>query len=289
MRHVKPYLILCRAYVSLFAACSAATGFFLFSYHRIFDVFGTAASVFLLACGSSALNQYQERDIDAKMERTRERPLPSGAITPAVALSSSAALLIAGEFLLACFGGSKSFVLGLAALLWYNGIYTYLKRVTAFASVPGALVGIIPPAIGWVAAGGAISDGRLIAICFVFFLWQVPHFWLLVLRHGEEYERAGLPSLTRLMKKPQIARITFVWIIASAIASLALPLYGSVKSPLIFCSFIPLAVWLIWSERALFAKRPLLPPSTVLFRNINIYLFLIMSLLSVDNILFHTL
>jgi protoheme IX farnesyltransferase len=287
MRHVKPYLILCRASVSLFAACSAATGFFLFSYHRIFDILGTAASVFLLACGASALNQYQERDIDAKMERTRQRPLPSGSITPAVALSFSAALLMAGQFLLACSGGSEAFVLGLAALLWYNGIYTYLKRVTAFASVPGALVGIIPPAIGWVAAGGAISDGRLLAICFIFFLWQVPHFWLLVLRHGEEYERAGLPSLTKLMKKPQIARISFVWIVAAAIASLALPLYGSVRSPLVSCLFVPLAAWLIWSERALFAKRPLLPPSTALFRNINIYLFLIMSLLSVDNIFFH--
>jgi protoheme IX farnesyltransferase len=285
----KPYLILCRVYISLFAACSAATGFFLFSYHRTFDVLLTCASVFLLACGASALNQYQEQDIDAKMERTRLRPLPSGTTTPAQALFFSLALLVSGQFLLACAGGAKAFVLGLAALLWYNGVYTYLKRVTAFASVPGALVGIIPPAIGWVAAGGVISDGRLAAICFIFFLWQVPHFWLLVLNHGEEYERAGLPSLTRLMKKPQIARITFVWIVASTIASLALPLYGSVRSPLVYCSFIPLAIWLIWSERSLTTKQLLLPPSSALFRNINIYLFLLMSLLSVDNIFSHAL
>jgi heme o synthase len=285
----KPYLVLCRVYISLFAACSAATGFFLFSYHRISDVLLTVGSVFLLACGASALNQYQEQDIDAKMERTRFRPLPSGAITPEQALFISLALFVSGQFLLACAGGAKAFVLGLAALLWYNGVYTYLKRVTAFASVPGALVGIIPPSIGWVAAGGVISDGRLAAICFIFFLWQVPHFWLLVLKHGEQYERAGLPSLTRLMKKPQIARITFVWIVASTIASLALPLYGSVRSPLVYCSFIPLAIWLIWSERSLTKKQLFLPPSSVLFRNINIYLFLLMSLLSVDNILPHAL
>jgi heme o synthase len=285
----KSYLILCRVYLSLFAACSAATGFFLFSYHRLPYVLLTIASVFLLACGASALNQYQERDIDAKMERTRLRPLPSGVIKPTQALALCGALLISGQFLLACAGGANAFVLGLVALLWYNGVYTYLKKVTAFASVPGALVGIIPPTIGWIAAGGAISDGRLIAICFLFFLWQVPHFWLLVLNHGEQYEQAGLPSLTQVLKKPQIARITFVWIVAATIASLALPLYGSVRSPLVTCSFIVLAIWLIWSERSLTTLQPLLFPSHVLFRNINIYLFLLMSLLSADNLFPHTL
>ncbi|HYA87536.1 MAG TPA: protoheme IX farnesyltransferase, partial [Nitrospirota bacterium] len=193
----KSHLILCRVHISLFAACSAATGFFLFSYHRISDVLLTGTAVFLLACSASALNQYQERDIDAKMERTRLRPLPAGTVTPAQALCLCAVLLMSGLFLLVCAGSTQALVLGLIAVLWYNGVYTYLKRVTAFASVPGALVGIIPPAIGWVAAGGAISDGRLTAICFLFFLWQVPHFWLLVLNHGEQYERAGLPSLTR--------------------------------------------------------------------------------------------
>ncbi len=223
------------------------------------------------------------------MERTRLRPLPAGVLTPARALSLCVVLLMSGEFLLAYAGGAKAFVLGLVALLWYNGVYTYLKRVTAFASVPGALVGVIPPAIGWIAAGGAISDGRLTAICFLFFLWQVPHFWLLVLNYGEQYEQAGLPSLTKVLKKPQIARITFVWIVAAAIASLALPLYGSVRSPLVFCSFIMLAIWLIWSERSLTTLQPLLSPSSVLFRNINIYLFLLMSLLSADNIFLHVL
>jgi len=285
----KPYLILCRVYISLFAASSSATGFFLFSYHRTFDVLVTAASVFLLACGASALNQYQERDVDAKMERTRRRPLPSGAVTQAQALFLAAALLLSGQSLLFASGGAQASALGLAALLWYNGVYTYLKRTTAFASLPGALVGIIPPAIGWVSAGGALTDGRLIAICCIFFLWQVPHFWLLILDHGDEYERAGLPSLTRLMRKPQIARITYVWIVAATIASFALPLYRSVRSPLVFWAFIPLGIWLIWSERSLTTKQSLLPSSSTLFRKINIYLFLLMSLLSVDNIVSHTL
>jgi hypothetical protein len=88
------------------------------------------------------------------------------------------------------------------------------------------------------------------------------------------------------MSKPQIARVTFVWIVAATIASLALPLYGSVRSPLVYYSFIPLAAWLIWSERSLTGRKPLLSVSPVLFRKINIYLFLIMSLLSFENIFF---
>jgi protoheme IX farnesyltransferase len=280
---MKPYLTLCRIYISLFAACSAATGYFLAPYHSFAGVLGPPAAVFLLACGASALNQYQERDIDAKMERTRHRPLPSGHITPTRALSLSLSLILAGQVLLAG-DGIGAFVLGLIAIAWYNGVYTYFKKVTAFAAVPGAAVGMIPPAIGWISAGGKIADVRLAAICLIFFLWQVPHFWLLILNHGEEYERAGLPSLTRAMSKTQIARITFVWIVAAAIAGLALPLYGSVRTPLVYCSFIVSAAWLIWNGRSLAGQQPRFFTAPVLFRKINVYLFLIMSLLSLENI-----
>jgi heme o synthase len=285
MSFLRPYLTLCRIYISLFAACSAATGFFLAPGHRTSGFIIPAAAVFILACGASALNQYQERQIDGKMERTRSRPLPSGIITPRAALLLSLALVISGMSLLAYDGGAKVSVLGLAALLWYNGIYTGLKKVTAFASLPGAVVGMIPPAIGWTAAGGAILDARLASICMLFFLWQVPHFWLLILTHGEEYERAGLPSLTKVMSKAQISRVTFAWIVAASVASLALPLYGSIASPAVFLAFAPLAGWLIWNERSLAGLRPPLPPSPALFTKINIYLFLIMSLLSIDGIL----
>jgi protoheme IX farnesyltransferase len=285
MSFFKPYFTLCRVPISLFAACSAATGFFLAPGHRTVGVFLPAAAVFFLACGASALNQYQERAIDARMERTSGRPVPSGIFSPGEALAVSLALVIMGMSLLVYNGGAKAAVLGLAALLWYNGIYTGLKKVTAFASLPGAVVGMIPPAIGWTLAGGALLDTRLAAICFIFFLWQVPHFWLLLLTHGEEYERAGLPSLTRIMSKAQIGRVTFAWIVAASVASLALPLYHSVTSPLVCILFAPLAAWLIWNERSLAGGWPPLPPSPVLFRKINIYLFLIMSLLSIDGIL----
>jgi protoheme IX farnesyltransferase len=284
MSTLKTYLTLCRARVSLFAAASAATGFFIAPFHRITGVFTAAIAVFLLACGASALNQCQERDLDARMERTRKRPLPSGSIAVSQAIALSLTLVLAGLGLLTYAGGPKAALLGLFALLWYNGIYTYLKKATAFAAVPGATVGMVPPAIGWVSAGGALFDPRIAAVCFIFFMWQIPHFWLLVLTHGEEYEQAGLPSLTRVMSKPQIGRVTFAWIVAAAIAGLSLPLYGSMRSPAFYFLLAPCAGWLIWSARTLTGKRPACPLSPGLFRKINIYLFLIMSLLSLESI-----
>jgi len=287
MQILKSYLTLCRPAVSLFAACSAATGFFLGPYHRFGDVLIPAAAVFLLACGASAMNQYQERGIDANMERTRCRPLPSGTITPTQALAFSLVLILAGLAVLGQTGGVKTGILGLFALLWYNGIYTYLKRITAFASVPGAVVGMIPPAIGWVSAGGALVDARLFAVCFVFFMWQIPHFWLLLLWCGDEYKKAGLPSLFSVMSPAQISRVTFIWIFAASVAGLLLPLYGVVRSPLIYFCLIPPGIWLVWNGRFLAGRRPLPPLSRGLFRKINAYLFLIMSLLSLDKIFSH--
>jgi len=285
MLYLKPYLTLCRVWISIFAACSAATGFFLGPYQHAMDVLIPAAAVFLLACGASALNQYQERHIDVKMERTQKRPLPSGAMTPVRALIVLASMMIGGLSLAAA-AGPISVLLGLCALLWYNGIYTHLKRVTAFAAIPGAAVGMIPPAIGWVAAGGGLLDPRIAVICFLFFLWQVPHFWLLILKHGEEYERAGLPSLTRVMSKVQIARITSAWITASAVASLALPLFGPGRTAPIYYLLIALALWLIWSGKSLTEKESFPQLSSLLFKKINIYLFVMMSLLTMEGIFF---
>ncbi len=285
MSFLRPYLTLTRLNISLFAACSAATGFFLAPYRRDFDVLVPSAAVFLLASGASALNQYQERDIDAKMERTRRRPIPSGLIAPGRALALSAMLMISGLLALVFSNSVKAPALGVLALFWYNGVYTWLKKKTAFAAVPGAAVGMVPPAMGWVSAGGDLFDPRIAAVCFIFFMWQIPHFWLLLLNHGKEYEQAGLPSLTRVMSKPQIGRVTFAWIVSAAIAVLSLPLYGSLRSPA-YLLLIPCAGWIIWSGRALAGKGPAGPLSPGLFKKINIYLFLVMSLLSLEHIIF---
>jgi protoheme IX farnesyltransferase len=274
-----------RAPIAFFAACAAVTGGLL-APHQSPSIIGvTALAVFILAAGASALNQYQERDIDARMERTRRRPLPTRVISPSHALFLALLLIFAGLSMLALAAGKGPAFLGMIALLWYNGAYTYLKRLTAFAAVPGAIVGMIPSAIGWTAAGGRFADPRLLVVCLLFFLWQVPHFWLQVIHHGEEYEQAGLPSLTKVLGKRQIARVTFIWICSTAVASLLLPLYGNLTSPLLYCPLFIAAVWLMVKDVNLMTAQRTPALSLAAFRHLNIFIFIVMSLLSMEKIL----
>jgi protoheme IX farnesyltransferase len=180
---------------------------------------------FLLASGSSALNQVQDVKVDARMTRTRNRPIPAGRIDRSVALFISILLMLAGLVVLTSIGTNAEALLILSglAVFWYNGVYTYLKRVTAFAVVPGALIGAIPPVMGYAAAGGDARDPLILLVATFFFIWQVPHFWLLLLMLGEQYEEAGLPSLTRIFSRQQLARITFMWILATAAGGLVFP------------------------------------------------------------------
>jgi len=182
--------------------------------------------IFLLACGASALNQLQESDTDLIMKRTSGRPLPSKRISKTGAIVITIIYFFSGSAVLYLGPGLLTLLVGLSTFVWYNLIYTPLKRITAFAAVPGSMVGALPPLAGWVAGGGNLTDPRALALGFFFFMGQIPHFWLLLLKLGKQYESAGLPSLTQLLTDEQIKRLTFVWIAATAISAIALPLFG---------------------------------------------------------------
>jgi heme o synthase len=184
---------------------STSTGYVLFLGRIAAGIIPVSLGVLFLALGSCALNQFQDRSYDARMHRTCRRPLPSGRLTPGVALVIAAVFITAGFNILWLAAGFTIAMLGLSAVLCYNGFYTYLKRVWPFAAVPGAIIGALPPVIGWAAAGGSILDPRILAIAFLFFIWQAPHFWLLLFIFGKEYEEAGLPALTRLFSRRQLA------------------------------------------------------------------------------------
>jgi len=283
MNNIKRYLVLCRLPISLFTACSAITGYLLAGSPSAVTISYLASGVLLLACGASALNQYQERDLDALMDRTRLRPLPAGTMSPAHVLVVSMMLILAGILLLVNLGWS-SVTFGFLAVLWYNGLYTPLKRKTAFAAVPGALVGSVPPAMGWVAGGGSIADPKVFALAVLFFLWQIPHFWLLLLRNAEQYEKAGLPALTSIFPRELLARITLLWTAAAAVASLAMPLFGIVSSPYAYAPLVILAVWVSGSGFVIIrpnAAATLLPA----FRRVNFFIFIFMLLAVCDSLL----
>jgi len=209
---------------------------------------------FLLASGSSALNQCQEAAIDARMPRTRNRPLPAGRFSPRAGLFISGLLILFGFYFLASVELNTMTLLGLGAfaVLWYNGVYAMLKRVTAFAAVPGALVGAVPPMIGWVAAGGELGAPLIVLLAAFYFVWQIPHFWLLLLMQGDEYEAAGLPVLTAIFSPRQLQRITFMWVLATAAAGLVLPALARQAVPWQWGALIAAAsVWLVMKAMVL--------------------------------------
>lgn len=195
--------------------------------------------IWLLAAGSSALNQWQEIDLDARMERTRQRPLPTGQLGPGSALWVVACCLAAGLGLLTLLpSGGRALLLGLLAIIWYNGVYTPLKRRTAFAALPGAICGALPPLICWVGAGHPLLSPDILILAGTLFLWQVPHTWLLMCHYRQDLRLSGLPDLFERIPTSRLLQINNCWLLALGLCYLLFPLFSLIRNPLlvqIFC------------------------------------------------------
>jgi heme o synthase len=156
----------------------------------MYALLGTA----LLASGASALNQLLERQFDARMKRTENRPLPSGRLQPDAVLIFGAMTSIAGLLLLAWKVNPLTSMLGAATLISYVFIYTPLKRVTTLNTVVGAIPGALPPLMGWTAARGEITAEGW-ALFAILFFWQLPHFMAIAWIYREDYARGGFVML----------------------------------------------------------------------------------------------
>lgn len=270
--------------ITVFVTVTTVFGFISAAGELNQDIVLPALGILLLACGAAALNHYQERNSDAMMERTKHRPLPSNKITENQVKFISAAFVISGSVILYSGAGIIALGLGLLNLVWYNLVYTPLKKKTTMAIIPGSLIGAIPPAVGWVAGGGLISDPQLFILSFFFFIWQIPHFWLLVLVLNKEYEQAGFPTLTQKFSPEQLTRITFMWIVATAVTSLLIPLFGLVQNEIINFGLLAAGFWLSWNSfKFLFTNRETIT-FRYAFKEINIFALVVVVLLSVDKL-----
>ncbi|TFG54159.1 MAG: protoheme IX farnesyltransferase [Gemmatimonadales bacterium] len=149
----------------------------------------------MVAAGTNALNQILERDVDALMHRTANRPLPTGRITVRTASAVAWAGGALGVGYLALLVAPVVAALAALTLLTYVFVYTPLKRTTSLATLVGAVPGALPIVGGWVAAGGPLG-GEALVLFAVLFLWQIPHFLALAWMYREDYSRAGLHMLS---------------------------------------------------------------------------------------------
>jgi len=191
------FLELTKPGITRMVVLTAAAGFYLGSRGR-FDLtqfLETLAGTALVAAGSSALNQLREREIDARMDRTRGRPLPSGRVTPAAAALFSWTVAVLGVGYLAWQVNLITALLALATLISYVFLYTPLKQRTSLNTLVGAVPGALPVVGGWTAAGGHI-DGVVLSLFWILFLWQLPHFLALAWLYREDYRRGGFEMLS---------------------------------------------------------------------------------------------
>jgi protoheme IX farnesyltransferase len=148
----------------------------------------------LAAGGTLALNQYWERDIDARMDRTRARPLPAGRLQPLEALLFGVALTLLGTAYLAALVGALAALVTAATAILYLFAYTPLKQRTALCTLVGAVPGALPPVAGWAAARGDVALGAWV-LFGILFLWQLPHTLSIARLYREDYARAGVRVL----------------------------------------------------------------------------------------------
>ena len=223
----RDYLQLSKSRIVLMVLITTAAGFLFAADHvdgalMLHALLGTA----LVAAGTNALNQYVEREHDARMHRTRTRPLPSGRITPRAALIFSSAIAIIGTVYLAVAVNWLTAALGAFTLASYIFVYTPLKRVSTLNTIIGAIPGAIPPLMGWTAATNELAAGGWI-IFGILFLWQLPHFMAISWLHREDYARGGFAMLAvRDSDGAAVARQAVFYTLALIPVSLAPSLIG---------------------------------------------------------------
>ncbi len=193
---VGEFIELAKPRMNFLVLVTTAVGYFMAT--RGWDDWGrllhTLVGTALTAGGASVLNQYVERGLDARMRRTRGRPIPSGRVTPVEALAFALLLSTAGLVDLLLFVNPLTALLGAFTLATYVFLYTPMKRWTSLCTVVGAVPGAVPIVMGWTAARGEISPEAW-ALFGILFLWQMPHFLAIAILYRDDYAAGGFKML----------------------------------------------------------------------------------------------
>ncbi|QLC66187.1 protoheme IX farnesyltransferase [Flavobacterium sp. LPB0248] len=244
-----------------------------------------AVGGYCMVGASNAFNQVIEKDIDSLMDRTKNRPVPSGRMSPKVALLVASLLTILGIALLYTIN-AKSAMFAAISIFLYTSVYTPLKTVTSLSVFVGAFPGAIPFMLGWVAATGefGIEAGTLFLIQF---FWQFPHFWSIGWFLYEDYEKAGIFMLPTGKKDKGTALQIILYTIWLIIASL-LPVLGFTGqlfiSPIAAVLVFLLGIWMLFYAVRLYKLRTAKAARTLMLVSVS-YISLLQIVFIIDKFL----
>lgn len=286
VRRAADFLALTKPRMVLMILVTTCVGYYLGtsgvmdSLRLLHTLLGTA----LAAGGTLALNQFLERDLDAKMERTRLRPLPAGRLQPGEALVFGSTITVAGLLYLAIGAGGLSALVTAITVASYLFVYTPLKRRTSLCSVLGAIPGALPPVTGWVAARGDFGIGAWVLFA-ILFLWQLPHSLAIGWLYRTDYARADIRLLPVI--EPDV-RSTGRQIVSNCLALLAvglMPTLIGLTGSLYFVGALALGMGLLACGIVLAVSRSAADARRLVFASL-VYLPALLVLMALNKIPF---
>ena len=245
-----------------------------------------AVALFAIAAGagaSGAINQWYDRDIDAVMSRTRNRPIPAGRVVPAEALALGIVISFLSVLLLSLTSNLLAGGLLAFTIFFYAVIYTvWLKRSTAQNIVIGGAAGALPPMVGWAAVTGSISI-ESIALFALIFVWTPPHFWALALVKNDDYKQAGVPMLPVVSGAAETRKQILIYALILAPTGLA-PYALSMTSILYPVIAAVMGAVFVWLAGMLY-RKPSDAAAWKLFKFSIFYLFILFAALIADRLI----
>ncbi len=234
--------------IAFMLVLTSAAGFYLGS-DKGFNIWlfvNAMVGIALLAFGVATLNQFIERRIDALMERTARRPLPTSKVSPAEALIFGIILTVSAEIYLAVLVNVLTAVLGLVVVVGYVFLYTPLKTKTSVSTAIGAIPGAMPPLMGWTSASNEITLGAWILFAMLF-LWQFPHFLAIAWMYREQYAKAGILMLPVVEPKGRITALQIVVFTLMLLPVSLAPFFFGVSGVVYLIGAGLLGVWFLFA------------------------------------------
>ena len=234
----------------------------------------------LIASGTAALNQWYERVADGKMPRTKNRPIPSGRVTPNHALEFGLVLSVVGFVELWLGANLLTSLLGLFTELSYLLLYTPLKQRSPHSTTIGAIPGAMPPLIGYAAACGTLTWGAWVLYA-ILFLWQFPHFYAIAWMYRDDYAQAGIKMLPVVEPSNESTARRMFWFSLALVPISLLPKYLNMAGNFYFVGALALGLYFLYASARVMNDRTVVRARQVLLASV-VYLPLLYGLLVLD-------